>query len=86
MNVTGRSLLPGLFGARRPAREYGVVPLCTRRPSGTWRPHSAALKFANEENVFPLESVEAAERFGRYSFLGFGPERTLSYGTVHTRS
>ena len=42
-------------------------------------PISAALKFADEENVFLLESAEAAERFGRYSFLGFDPKRTLSY-------
>ncbi|HEX2729937.1 MAG TPA: anthranilate synthase component I, partial [Rubrobacteraceae bacterium] len=32
-----------------------------------------------EENVFLLESAESAERFGRYSFLGFDPKRTLSY-------
>ncbi|MGI8865773.1 MAG: anthranilate synthase component I, partial [Rubrobacteraceae bacterium] len=42
-------------------------------------PISAVLKFANEENVFLLESAESAERFGRYSFLGFDPKRTLSY-------
>ncbi|MGB3682714.1 MAG: anthranilate synthase component I, partial [Rubrobacteraceae bacterium] len=42
-------------------------------------PISAVLKFADEQNVFLLESAEAAERFGRYSFLGFDPKRTLSY-------
>jgi anthranilate synthase component 1 len=33
----------------------------------------------DEENVFLLESAESAERFGRYSFLGFDPKRTLSF-------
>ncbi len=43
-------------------------------------PISAVLKFSGEENVFLLESAEAGdERFGRYSFLGFDPKRTLSY-------
>src|SRR3712207_8916170 len=42
-------------------------------------PISAVLRFADEDTVFLLESAESAERFGRYSFLGFDPKRTLSY-------
>jgi anthranilate synthase component 1 len=79
MNATGRSLLPGLLEARRLAREYDVVPLYAEFIGDLETPISAALKFADEENVFLLESAEAAERFGRYSFLGFDPKRTLSY-------
>ncbi len=79
MNVTGRSLTPSLPEARRLAREYDVVPLYTELIGDLETPISAALKFADEENVFLLESAEAAERFGRYSFLGFDPKRTLSY-------
>jgi anthranilate synthase component I len=79
MNVTGRSLTPSLNEARRLAREYDVVPLYAELIGDLETPISAALKFADEENVFLLESAEAAERFGRYSFLGFDPKRTLSY-------
>lgn len=79
MNATGRSLTPSLNEARRLAREYDVVPLYAEFIGDLETPISAALKFADEENVFLLESAEAAERFGRYSFLGFDPKRTLSY-------
>ncbi len=79
MNATGRSLTPSLSEARRLAREYDVVPLYAELIGDLETPISAALKFADEENVFLLESAEAAERFGRYSFLGFDPKRTLSY-------
>src|SRR5919205_1361615 len=79
MNATGKNLMPGLPDARKLAREYDVVPLYAEFIGDLETPISAALKFANEENVFLLESAEAAERFGRYSFLGFDPKRTLSY-------
>ncbi|HKZ26930.1 MAG TPA: anthranilate synthase component I [Rubrobacteraceae bacterium] len=79
MNATDRNLMPSLPEARRLAREYDVVPLYAELIGDLETPISAALKFADEENVFLLESAEAAERFGRYSFLGFDPKRTLSY-------
>ncbi len=79
MSATGRNLTPSLPEARRLAREYDVVPLYAELIGDLETPISAALKFADEENVFLLESAEAAERFGRYSFLGFDPKRTLSY-------
>jgi anthranilate synthase component 1 len=80
MNATDRNLRPTLAEARRLAREYDIVPLYAELIGDLETPISAALKFADEENVFLLESAEAAERFGRYSFLGFDPKRTLSYG------
>ena len=85
-NWTGNeNLMPGLPDARRLAREYDVVPLYAEFIGDLETPISAALKFTNEENVFLLESAEAAERFGRYSFLGFDPKRTLSYkGGIYT--
>src|SRR5918997_6561423 len=79
MNATGRNLTPSLTEARRLAREYDVVPLYAEFIGDLETPISAALKFADEENVFLLESAEGAERFGRYSFLGFDPKRILSY-------
>jgi anthranilate synthase component 1 len=73
------NLIPSLDEARALARDYDVVPLYAEFIGDLETPISAVLKFAGEDNVFLLESAEAAERFGRYSFLGFDPKRTLSY-------
>ncbi len=79
MSGIGRELVPSPGEARRLAREYDVVPLYAEFIGDLETPISAALKFSGESDVFLLESAEAAERFGRYSFLGFDPKRTLSY-------
>jgi anthranilate synthase component 1 len=73
------NLTPTLGEARRLTRDYDVVPLYAEFIGDLETPISAVLKFSGETNVFLLESAEAAERFGRYSFLGFDPKRTLSY-------
>ena len=73
------NLTPSLGEARGLARDYDVVPLYAEFIGDLETPISAVLKFSGEETVFLLESAEAAERFGRYSFLGFDPKRTLSY-------
>src|SRR4029450_8724589 len=79
------SLVPSLGEARRLARSFDVVPLYAEFIGDLETPLSAVLRFAQEDTVFLLESAEAAERFGRYSFLGFDPKRTLSYrGGVYT--
>src|SRR5215218_6548349 len=72
-------LVPSLGEARRLARYYDVVPLYAEFIGDLETPISAVLRFAEEDMVFLLESAESAERFGRYSFLGFDPKRTLSY-------
>src|SRR5919112_3491172 len=72
-------LVPSLGEARRLARSYDVVPLYAEFIGDLETPISAVLRFAEEDSVFLLESAESAERFGRYSFLGFDPKRTLSY-------
>jgi len=80
--VTGTArtnLLPSLEEARRLARSYDVVPLYAEFIGDLETPISAVLRFSGEDTVFLLESAESAERFGRYSFLGFDPKRTLSY-------
>ena len=80
MTGTARTnLLPSLEEARRLARSYDVVPLYAEFIGDLETPISAVLRFSGEDTVFLLESAEAAERFGRYSFLGFDPKRTLSY-------
>jgi len=72
-------LTPSLGEARNLARSYDVVPVYAEFIGDLETPISAVLRFAGEENVFLLESAESAERFGRYSFLGFDPKRTLSF-------
>ena len=73
------NLVPTLNEARTLARSHDVVPVYAEFIGDLETPISAVLKFAEEENVFLLESAESAERFGRYSFFGFDPKRTLSY-------
>ena len=72
-------LTPTLTEARRLAGSFDVVPVYAEFIGDLETPISAVLKFSDEENVFLLESAEGGERFGRYSFLGFDPKRTLSY-------
>jgi anthranilate synthase component I len=80
MTATGNlNLVPSLGEARSLARSYDVVPLYAEFIGDLETPISAVLRFAEEDTVFLLESAESAERFGRYSFLGFDPKRTLSY-------
>ncbi|MGF1472645.1 MAG: anthranilate synthase component I [Rubrobacteraceae bacterium] len=71
--------IPTLDEARRLARDYEVVPLYAEFIGDLETPISATMKFSGEDNVFLLESAEGGERFGRYSFLGFDPKRTLSF-------
>ncbi len=73
------NLTPSVGEAQKLARTYDVVPLYAEFIGDLETPISAVLRFAEEDTVFLLESAEAAERFGRYSFLGFDPKRTLSY-------
>src|SRR5918912_1201180 len=79
IGATKLNLTPSLDEARRLARSYDVVPLYAEFIGDLETPISAVLRFAGEDTVFLLESAESAERFGRYSFLGFDPKRTLSY-------
>ena len=79
IGTANTQLIPTLDEARRLAREYDVVPLYAEFIGDLETPISAVMKFSDEENVFLLESAEGGERFGRYSFLGFDPKRTLSY-------
>jgi anthranilate synthase component I len=77
--TASQNLVPSLGEARSLARSYDVVPLYAEFIGDLETPISAVLRFAEEDTVFLLESAESAERFGRYSFLGFDPKRTLSY-------
>ena len=54
---------------------YKVVPVCCELLSDTCTPIQAVRKLKNvSSHCFLLESAEAQENWGRYSFLGFDPK------------
>src|ERR1700693_940829 len=59
------------------AREYTVVPVWREVLADLETPLSAFVKLVGEREGFLLESVEHAERWGRFSFLGGDPARTF---------
>src|SRR3712207_3246215 len=52
------------------ARHHSVVPVFAHVLADTQTPVGAFLRTDPRPNSFLLESVEAGERWGRYSFLG----------------
>src|SRR4051812_37707440 len=59
------------------ARAYTVVPVWREVLADLETPVSAFVKLVGEGEGFLLESVEHAQRWGRFSFLGREPVRTL---------
>lgn len=60
------------------AREYSVVPVWRSVLADLETPLSAFVKLVGERDGFLLESVEHADRWGRFSFLGWDPIATLT--------
>jgi len=61
----------------RRAAECDVVPVYRELLADTETPVSVLARFAGEENVFLLESMEGGETWGRYSFVGVDPALCL---------
>ena len=59
------------------ARQYDVIPVYKEILADTETPVSVLQRFASNENAFLLESMEGGEKWGRYSFIGVGPELIL---------
>jgi anthranilate synthase component 1 len=59
------------------ARDYTVVPVWREVLADFETPLSAFVKLVGKREGFLLESVEHAERWGRFSFLGRDPARTF---------
>ena len=57
--------------------EYSVVPVWREVLADLETPLSAFVKLVGDREGFLLESVEHAERWGRFSFLGRDPALTL---------
>jgi anthranilate synthase component 1 len=60
------------------AHEHTVVPVWREVLADTETPVSAFMKLAGRHDGFLLESAEHADRWGRYSFLGWDPIATLT--------
>ena len=59
------------------AREYTVVPVWREVLADLETPLSAFVKLVGDREGFLLESVEHADRWGRFSFIGRDPARTF---------
>ncbi|HEX5614539.1 MAG TPA: anthranilate synthase component I [Acidimicrobiia bacterium] len=68
---------PGRAAFLALARTHTVVPVWTEYLADLETPVSAFVKLVGEREGFLLESVEHAERWGRFSFLGRDPALTL---------
>jgi anthranilate synthase component 1 len=68
---------PSLDEFRALARDYTVVPVWREVLADYETPLSAFVKLVGDREGFLLESVEHAERWGRFSFVGRDPARTF---------
>lgn len=74
-------ITPGLeeVNQYRKAGLYKVVPVCCELLSDICTPIQAVRKLKNvSSHCFLLESAEAQENWGRYSFLGFDPKLSIT--------
>jgi anthranilate synthase component 1 len=70
-------ILPSRDEFRALARDYTVVPVWREVLADFETPLSAFVKLVGDREGFLLESVEHAERWGRFSFVGREPARTF---------
>jgi anthranilate synthase component 1 len=75
--VTLLEVRPSRDDFRALARDYTVVPVWREVLADLETPLSAFVKLVGDREGFLLESVEHAERWGRFSFLGRHPARTF---------
>ena len=66
------------------AGKYDLIPVCQEVLADLETPVSVLRRFADNPNVFLLESIEGGETWGRYSFIGVEPE--LLFEIEHTDS
>ena len=60
------------------AAQGNLVPVYRERLADLETPVSVLSRFADDDDVFLLESVEHGERFGRYSFIGVRPRAVFT--------
>ena len=67
-------MYPDLTEYEQLAGRYSLVPVYSEILADTETPVSVLQRFAEQDNVFLLESMEGGETWGRYSFIGVEPE------------
>jgi len=63
---------------RRLAEQGNLIPVYREFMADMETPVSVLSRFADEPDIFLLESVEGGERFGRYSFIGLHPRAVFT--------
>ena len=80
---------PSLNEAKEIAAEYKMIPVCREIFSDVRTPIEVLKILKNvSRHCFLLESLESAEKWGRYTFLGFDPklELTCTNGVININS
>ncbi|MDT8388987.1 MAG: anthranilate synthase component I [Lentisphaeria bacterium] len=71
---------PSLDEFRALSRKGNLVPVCREHLADLETPVSVLTRFAEDDYVFLLESIEGGERWGRYSFVGVNPDVIYTVG------
>src|SRR5437588_3533495 len=73
------AVTPSLDEVRALAREHNLIPLRHSFIDDCETPVSALLKLREAGPAFLLESADQGQRVGRYSFIGFRPQRVVRW-------
>lgn len=60
------------------AKRYDIIPVSRERLADLDTPVTVLQRFADQSNVFLLESMEGGEKWGRYSIIGIDPKPLLT--------
>ena len=63
---------------KKHAARGNLIPVYREMLADMETPVSVLSRFAEDDSVFLLESVEGGERFGRYSFIGVRPRQVFT--------
>ncbi len=70
---------PELSDYTKMAETAGLIPICREIVADLDTPLTAFVKVArNQQHAFLLESLQGGEKWGRYSFIGYGPLATFT--------
>ena len=70
---------PTIEEVKNLAREGDLIPIWKEVPADLETPTSAFLKISKSQYCFLLESIEGGERLARYSFIGSGPYKVVTF-------
>ena len=65
---------PGFEMFQKLAEKGNLIPLYREVLADMETPVSALMKLRSKPHIFLLESVEGGEKWGRYTFLGYGSQ------------